>query len=149
MMLGHAYNHTLRAHFLTQQALASILCHKVPSARFIRMACMVKDEWQMLYRTQEWLPWSTIYAKTCLVTLLPWIWKPGLVQLFYTFLLVQHFTQLECRGGWSLHLEIPRKRSHLFHASGHIRYVKLVHLYHQNRKCQDFVYIKWEYWSIM
>ena len=25
MILGHAYNHTLRVHFLTQQALASIL----------------------------------------------------------------------------------------------------------------------------
>ena len=59
-------------------------------------------------------PGLTTYAKRCLVTLLPWV-----------------FIQSECTGGVSLHLEITRKRLHLFHESGHIHYAKLVNLYHQ------------------
>ena len=93
---------------------------------------MMKDAWQMLYRTQERLPWINSLSKNVLGNIVTLDMKAQLwVQLFYTFPLVQHFNQSECRGGWSLHLEITRKRLHLFHTSGHMHYAKLVHLYHQ------------------
>ena len=44
------------------------------------------------------------------------------IHFLYTFPLVQHFIQPEYTGGWSLHLEITRKRLHLFHASADIQY---------------------------
>ena len=57
---------------------------------------------------------STIYAKTCLVTLLPWIWKPSFGNSFSIFSPTgsTFFIQLECTRGWSLHLEItPPERN--------------------------------------
>ena len=70
MTSGHAYNHTLQGHFLTQQALASILL----SQRSITQLCKIYEDvqhgegaWQMLFRTldqqfmQKRVRWSHCY----------------------------------------------------------------------------------------
>ena len=97
----------------------------------MKMACMVKYAWQMLYRTQAWLPWINNSCKNVLGNIATPNMKAQLwIHFLYIFPLGQHFIQPEYTGGWSLHLEITRKRLHLFHASGDINYAKLVHLYH-------------------
>ena len=96
MMSGHAYNHTLRTHFLTQRALVSILL----SQSSITHLCKIYQDgphgerWQMLYRTQEWLPWINNLCKNMFGNIVALDMKARLwVQLFYTFPLVQHFIQ--------------------------------------------------------
>ena len=98
----------------------------------MRMSCTVKDAWQMLYRPREWLPWINNLCKNMLGSIHTMDMKVQFVSrfFFYTFPLVQHFTQSEYTGGWPLLPVITRKRLCLFHASGHIHYAKLVHLYH-------------------
>ena len=97
----------------------------------MKTVCMVKDAWQMLYRTQEWLPWISNLCKNMLGNIATLDMKAQLwIHFLYTLPLVQHFIQPEYTGGWSLYLEITRKRLHLFHASGDIHYAKLVHLNH-------------------
>ena len=124
MMSSHAYNHTLQAH------IASILLSR-SSVRSMQMACMVKDTWQMLYRTQEWLPWINNLCENVLGNIATLDMKAELwIHFLYTFQLVHYFIQPEYTGDWSLHLEITRKRLHLLHASGDIHYAKLVHLYY-------------------
>ena len=134
MMSGYAYYHTLRAHFLTQQALTSILL----SQSSVTQLCQIYEDglhgercMAMLYRTQEWLPEINNLCKNVLGNIATLDMKAQLwVMFLYTIPLVQHVVYSECRGGWSLHLEITRKRLHLFHATGHIHDAKLVHLYH-------------------
>ena len=83
MMSGHAYNPELISWHSRLQHPSS--CHKAPShssARSMRMAYMVKDAWQCCTGPRSGYPRSTIYAKTCLVTLLPRIWKPSFGSCF-------------------------------------------------------------------
>ena len=77
---------------------------------------------------------STTNAKTCLVILLPWIWKPTFGNSFSilfptssTFHPVRMHRRLVPTSAGD---HITRKKHHWFHASGHIRCAKLVHLYH-------------------
>ena len=75
-------------------------------------------------------PGSTIYAK-CVLTLLPGYESPALGPVFLyfptgsTFHPVRMHMRLVPTSG-----DHQRKRLHLFHASGHMHYSKLVHLYH-------------------
>ena len=80
MMSGHAYNHTLRAHFLTQRALVSTLL----SQSSITHLCKIyqdgphgENAWQMLYRTQEWLPWINNLCKNMFGNIVALDIKPG------------------------------------------------------------------------
>ena len=80
----------------------------------MRMACMVKDAWQMLYRTEEWLPYRQ-FMQNMLGNIATLAMKAQLcVQFFHTFPLVQHFIQSECTGGWSLLQVNTRIRDYVY-----------------------------------
>ena len=83
----------------------------------------------MLWRTQPWFLWINVW-KTCLVKLLPWLDSPALGTV-YLHTLVRNFIRSERTGDWPLHLDTFRKMLPFFHASGHLRYAKSAHLYHQ------------------
>ena len=129
-MSGLAYHHTLQAHLasiLLSQSSITQLCEIYDDGLHGErcMADAVRDPGVVLLDQQ-------FMQKTCLVTSLPRIWKSSFGS---NFSILSHWFNISGShnaqtGGWSLHLEITRKRLHLFHASGDIHYAKLVHLYH-------------------
>ena len=138
-MSGHVYNCKLRA--LTHQALASILLSQSSShssSRSMRMSW-----WKLHGRCctgpSNGYPGSTTYTKTCLVTLLPGIWKAS---VFYSITMVRQFIQSERTRDWSLHLETTRKRLHLFNTAGHLHYAALAHLYHQKKQRTGWIWTR-------
>ena len=84
----------------------------------------MKDAWQMLYRTQKWLQqyMQNVLANIATLDMKAQLW----VQFLLYFPISSTFHPVIPTSGD----HITRKRQHLFHASGRIHYVKLVHLYH-------------------
>ena len=133
---GHACNRALRAHFLTQQALASILwCPLMSwmrlklhsSASSMRMSCMgstdaVEDPAVVTLdqRMKDMLGKNYTLDKTAQL----WI-------QYFSVTLVRNFIQSERTGDWPLHLDTIRRMLSFFHASGHLHFAKSAHLYHQ------------------
>ena len=77
MRSTHAYNHTLGAHLLTQQSLASTLLSQGSITQLRRISEDGLHERCMADVVHDTGVDTTMYAKTCLLTLLPWIWKPS------------------------------------------------------------------------
>ena len=137
---GHAYNRALRAYFLTQQALASILFKSSDVLDETEVAQLCKLYEDVLHgehcvadavedpavvsldqRMKDMLGKIATLDKTAQ------LW----VQYFSIVTLVRNFIQSERTGDWPLHLDTVRKMLPFFHVLGHLHYAKSAHLYHQ------------------
>ena len=140
MLSGHAFNRALRAHFLTQQALAAIL-FKDSAILNENEATHLRETYEDVLRGESSIkdavqdPMVDILTQRITALLdntatrdrTAKLW----VQYFHTVTLVRQFIRSERTGDWYLHLETIRKMLPLFHASGHLHYAKAAHLYHQ------------------
>ena len=140
MISGHAYNRALRAHFLTQQVLASILFKSSDVLDETEVAQLCKLYEDVLHgehciadavedpavvsldqRMKDMLGKIATLDKTAQ------LW----VQYFSTVTMVWNFIWSERTGDWPLHLDTIRKMLPFFHAWGHLHYAKSAHLYHR------------------
>ena len=125
MISGHAYNCILQAHFLTHQALASILLSQSSVLQLCKIYKNGLSVWWKMHARCYTGPsngyiGSAIYAKPCSVTLPP--------SLGTSFL---HYHTDSTLHSVRMHLETTRMRLHLFYATGYIHYEKSVDLYDQ------------------
>ena len=121
------HNQTLWAHFWTQQALASILLSQGSITQLHKIfEDGLHDERCMADVVQDPEVVTTIYAKRACYHCYPGYESSALRPVFLYFPISSTFHPVIPTSGD----HITRKRLHLFHASGRIHYVKLVHLYH-------------------
>lgn len=139
MLTGHAYARALRAHFLTQLALAVNVFQELnideeTRAEVIRLhaellsntetpeavsdSSAVKEVLKALESSMEAAAATSRTAK---------LWK----QYFEQVELMRMFIRAERCGDWQLHLHCVQQMLPHFHAAGHLAYAKSAHLYLQ------------------
>lgn len=141
MVSGHAYARALRAHFLTQKALGTILlqhCSTLDTAFKEKLADLhcrflndhdlkesgvstdpvVQDLLKALDSKMQELSSSSRTAK---------LW----LQYYEQVEILRLFIRAERTGNWKMHLDVVQKMIPHFHAGGRLHYAKASHLYHQ------------------
>lgn len=139
MVTGHAYARALRAHFLTQLALAvnafqgqnineetraevnrlhAELLSKTETPEAVSDSAAVKEVLKALETSMQAAAASSRTAK---------LWQ----QYFEQVQLMRMFIRAERCGDWQLHLHCVQQMLPHFHAAGHLAYAKSAHLYLQ------------------
>lgn len=139
MMSGRAYSRALRAHFLTQEALLTLLLDKFPSN------CAFHDELRLLYKnvldhtaTVDEVAKSTTLSEISSrleITLKEAAdsGRTGKLWVLYIKLvnILRLFLRAERCGDWKLHIYSVQLMLPYFHAAGHLNYAKSTHIYLQ------------------
>ena len=141
MLTGHAYARALRAHFMTQLALAVVvlqeliepiedttkveisnlhskILNNISSAERLNECPMIDNILGRMNAAMQYAAASSRTAK---------LW----VQYFNQVQLMRLFIRAERTGDWQLHLHCVRQMLPHFHASAHLPYAKSAHLYLQ------------------
>ena len=136
MLSGHAYARSIRAHFLTQEAIASHLLDlenvdkgilKEKYSEIINNELLIKDA----ISDDEIFDFINLFQAKLLElneksrTAKLWI------QYFQMVDLVKLFVRAERTGNWNLHIYTIKQMMPYFHAAGHFPYAKSAHLYVQ------------------
>ena len=139
MLTGHAFARSLRAHFLTQLALAQIILREVEINEAAGKQLASLHETVMgnatssddlnndpvlaavLQSVQDVMHEAAATSRTAKL----WI------QYHHQITLMRRFIRAERCGNWALHLETVREMIPHFHAAGHLAYAKYAHLYLQ------------------
>ena len=139
MLTGHAFARSLRAHFLTQLALAQIILREVEINEAAGKQLASLHETVMgnatssddlnndpvlaavLQSVQDVMHEAAATSRTAKL----WI------QYYHQITLMRRFIRAERCGNWALHLETVREMIPHFHAAGHLAYAKYAHLYLQ------------------
>ncbi|KAE8752846.1 hypothetical protein FOCC_FOCC000584, partial [Frankliniella occidentalis] len=139
MCSGKAYSRAVRAHFLTQTAILSIVLKQVFGAPDIasmrrdlleqclavhRKEVSVPEENEVLLRAREKLD-ETLHNLEATRTGKLWVQYVRQVEL------IRLLIRAERVGDWRLHLHAVKEMLPYFHAAGHLNYAKSAHLYLQ------------------
>jgi hypothetical protein len=140
MMTGHAYARALRAHSLTQLALAVIIVRQWPDLDPIITDDIMVAYTELLENRASPEASANLSALSIIIEKLETVmstaactsrtaklWK----QYFQQVQLIRLFVRAERCGDWELHMDCVRCMLPYFHAGGHILYAKSAHLYYQ------------------
>lgn len=135
---GHAYSRAVRAHLLTNLALANLIFNEIQlteeeRAEIEKMLSENDRSLILFARENETVQIVSAKFKTALNNLE----RAGLtaklwVQHYRMTALVKKFIQAERMGEWELHLETISKMLPFFHSAGHFFYAKSARLYLQD-----------------
>lgn len=141
MMTGHAYDRSLRAQFLTQEALATLLLSQKSEFEGSE-----KEQLLSLYEdAQAGKLYMEDFTENAVVSRLlddlrknmenisktnrtAKLWR----QYYKQVSLVRHFIRAERTGNWKMHLHCISEMLPYFHSAGHFNYAKSAHLYLQH-----------------
>ncbi|KAK3927182.1 Protein asteroid-like protein 1 [Frankliniella fusca] len=140
MVTGKAYSRAVRAHFLTQEALGSLLLDRVA------MDSTTKTEVREIY--EDFLEKTNITAEEVAqspvaLNLGNSLYAAGEQearnshtgklwwQYFKLVGLLRFFIRAERTGDWAMHKECVKAMLPIFHATGHLPYARAAHLYVQ------------------
>ena len=132
--VGHAYSRAIRAHFLVQIALATVMFEllQLTEEKGIFDALLlnvVAENFQEDMQKEEFTIIRDRFIKQIEEfrkrgpTALLWI------QYWDMLAIVKNFIKAERSGNWDLHLKCIEQMIPYFHASGHNNYAKSAHLY--------------------
>lgn len=135
---GHAYSRSIRAHFLVQVALATIIFDSLElddeeTATFNALLECLGNESFIDYMNKE----EFVSIKDKFMHQIEMIEEKGptaqlWIQYWNMLAIVKDFIKAERSGDWDLHLKGIRRMIPYFHASGHNNYAKSAHLYLQD-----------------
>ncbi len=139
MMTGHAFARALRAHSLTQLALAVIILQELGlnEDESNQLGSLHKAAMNATEAPQD-IAKCTLLAKVLSKMEAVKLHAIGIsrtaklwMQYYDQVTLMHHFVSAERCGDWALHLDTVREMMPHFHAAGHFAYAKYAHLYLQ------------------
>ncbi|KYN02063.1 hypothetical protein ALC62_07132 [Cyphomyrmex costatus] len=141
---GHAYSRSIRAHFLVQVALATIIFESLEltdeqKATFDGFLQNLRKE----NVTDDMQNEKIVDIQRKFTEHIDDIEKKGptaqlWIQYWNMLAVVKEFIKAERSGDWDLHLEGVKRMIPYFHASGHNNYAKSAHIYLQDIRTDKF-----------